>query len=142
MRSAVGAANNMETVREMYRLFAERDDEGIRRLFDPEIEWVQMEGFPGGGRYVGADAILGGAFAGLRQQWEDWRAVVERYLDAGDSVVALGFYEGTYGSTGRSMRAEFAHVVEIKDGRISRFVQYTDTFEVAEAMGLTREERA
>lgn len=130
------AANNVETVREMYRLFAQRDNERIRRLFDPEIEWVQMEGFPGGGRYVGADAVFGGAFAGLREQWEGWRAVVERYLDAGESVVALGFYEGTYRSTGRSMRAEFAHLVELEDGRIVRFVQYTDTFKVAEAMDL------
>lgn len=132
----------METVREMYRLFAERDNDGIRRLFDPEIEWVQMEGFPGGGRYVGADDIFGGAFTMLREQWEGWRAVVERYLDAGESVVALGFYEGTYRSTGRSMRAEFAHLVELRDGRILRFVQYTDTFKLAEAMGLIREEQA
>lgn len=135
------ASNNVETVQEMYRLFAERDNDGIRRLFDPEIEWVQMEGFPSGGRYVGADAILGGAFAGLREGWEGWRAVVERYLGAGESVVALGFYEGTHRSTGRPMRAEFAHLLEIKDGRIVRFVQYTDTFKVAEAMGLVREGR-
>lgn len=133
------AAENVEIVREMYRLFAERDNEGTRRLFDPEIEWVQMEGFPRGGRYVGADAIFEGVFSGFRENWEGWRAVVERYLDAGEAVVALGFYEGTYLSTGRSMRAEFAHLVEIKDGRIVRFVQYTDTFKVAEAMGLTRE---
>ena len=126
----------------MYSLFAQRDDEGIRRLFDPEIEWVQMEGFPGGGRHFGADAILEGAFTGLREQWEGWKAVVERYLDAGDFVVALGFYEGTYGSTGRSMRAEFAHLVGLKDGRIVRFVQYTDTFKVAEAIGLTGEGQA
>ncbi len=129
----------METVREMYRLFAQRDNEGLRRLFDPGIEWVQMEGFPHGGRYVGAEAIFGGAFAGFRERWEDWRAVVERYLEAGESVVALGFYEGTYRSTGRSMRAEFAHVIELEGGRIVRFVQYTDTLKVAEAVGLVQE---
>ncbi|QIN80617.1 nuclear transport factor 2 family protein [Rubrobacter marinus] len=126
----------------MYRLFAERDDGGLRRLFDPGVEWVQMEGFPGGGRYVGADAIFGGAFAGLREDWEGWRAIVERYLDAGESVVALGFYEGTHRGTGRPMRAEFAHLVELGDGRIVRFVQYTDTFKQAEAAGLIREGRA
>lgn len=139
MESAVKAADNTEIVREMYRLFAQRDNEGIRRLFDPEIEWVQMEGFPRGGRYVGADAIFDGVFAGFREQWEDWKAVVERFLDAGESVVALGFYEGRYQSTGRSMRAEFAHLIELKDGRIVRFVQYTDTLKVAEAMGLIQE---
>ena len=131
-------ANNVETVREMYRLFAEKDNVGLRRLFDPGIEWVQMEGFPRGGRHVGVDAVFGGAFAGLREQWEGWRAVVERFLDAEGAVVALGHYEGTYRETGRPMRAEFAHLVELRDGRIARFVQYTDTLKVAEAMGLVR----
>ncbi len=138
----MGAAGNVETVREMYRLFARRDNEGIRRLFDPEIEWVQMEGFPRGGRYVGADAIFDGVFAGFRERWEDWRAVVERYLDAGGCVVALGFYEGEYRSTGRSVRAEFARLIELEGGRIVRFVQYTDTLKVAEAMGLAGKDRA
>ncbi|MDX5892533.1 nuclear transport factor 2 family protein [Rubrobacter radiotolerans] len=132
-------STNVETVRKMYRLFAERDNEGLRHLFAPEIEWVQMEGFPGGDRYVGVDAVFGGAFAELRENWEGWRAVVERYLAADEAVVALGFYEGTHRGTGRSLHAEFAHLVELKDGRIVRFVQYTDTFKIAEAMDLTRE---
>ncbi|MGH3086816.1 MAG: nuclear transport factor 2 family protein [Rubrobacteraceae bacterium] len=130
------ATHNVNAAREMYRLFERRDNEGIRDLFDPEIEWIQMDGFPGGGRYVGADAIFDGVFSGFREEWEGWRAVVERYLDAGESVVALGFYEGTYISTGKYTRAEFAHVIEVENGRIVRFVQYTDTFKVAEAMGV------
>lgn len=129
------AMNNVETIREMYRLFAARDNEGVRRLFDPAIEWVQMDGFPGGGRYVGADAVFAGVFAGFRERWESWGAPVEELLDAGDTVVALGRYEGTYRATGRPVRAEFAHVYTLREGRITRFVQYTDTLRVAEAMG-------
>jgi len=116
-------------------VIAERDNEGSHRLFVPETEWVQMEGFPRGVRYVGEDPIEYGVFSGFREEWEGWRAVVERCLDAGESFVALGFYEGTYKSTGRSVRAEFAHLIEFEDGRIVRFVQYTDTFKVAKAMG-------
>ena len=36
------------------------------------------------------------------------------------------------------MRAEFAHLVELEDDRIVRFVQYTHAFKVAEAMELVR----
>lgn len=53
--------------------------------------------------------------------------------------MALGFYKGTYRSTGRSVRAEFAHHFELENGRILSFVQYTDTLKVAEAMGLIQE---
>jgi uncharacterized protein len=127
---------HLETVQELYRCFAARDNEGVRAVLAPDIEWNQMAGFPNGGRYIGADAIFQGVFTGFREQWEEWRAPVERYLDAGDTILALGHYAGRYRATGRTLRAEFAHLYELKAGRIVRFVQYTDTRLVAEAMGL------
>ncbi len=58
---------------------------------------------------------------GHRQDWRDWRAEVEEYLDAGKSVVVLGYYAGTHAVTDRSMKAVFAHVYDVDDGRITRF---------------------
>ena len=52
---------------------------------------------------------------------------MEDYLDAGDRVIALGFYHGVYTATGKRMEVSFAHVYTLQDGRITRFVQYTDT---------------
>lgn len=112
-------------------MIAERDNKGSRRLFVPEIEWTQTKGFPRGGRYVGS---------GVREQWEGWKVVVKRYLDAGESVVALGVYEGTHLNIGRFVRVEFTRLIEFEDGRIVRFVHYTDTLEVAEAMGIVQKE--
>jgi ketosteroid isomerase-like protein len=80
---------------------------------------------------VGPDGVV----AGFSEPSEISRAV-ERYFDAGESVVALGFYDGTHRSTGRSVRAEFAHLFELEDGRIDCFVQYTDTLKVSEAVDL------
>jgi ketosteroid isomerase-like protein len=40
------------------------------------------------------------------------------------------------GETSRSVRAEFAHLFELENGRIVRFVQYIDMLKVTEAMGL------
>ncbi len=48
--------------------------------------------------------------------------------------MALGEYRGTHKQTGRSTVAAFAHVYDLRDGRITRFRQYTDTAMVAEAM--------
>lgn len=44
-------------------MIAERDNEGSRSLFDSDIEWIQMDGFLGGGHYVGADLVFDGIFA-------------------------------------------------------------------------------
>ena len=56
-------------------------------------------------------------FRALRSDWKDWRAEVEEYLDAGNSVVVLGYYAGTHTRTGRSMRAVFATSTTFRTGR-------------------------
>lgn len=65
---------NLEIVQCMYAAFGERDRDTILELFDPQIEWVQNEGFPGGGRHFGAEAVLNDVFAKFRQEWEVWQA--------------------------------------------------------------------
>lgn len=124
----------VEIVRDMYDAFARKDNERVLRLFHPEIEWIQTDGFPGGGRYVGAEAVLRDVFGTFRADWETWKVEIDEYLDAGDAVIVLGWYVGTYKATGRSMRASFAHVYTVRDGRIVRFVQYTDTALIAGVM--------
>lgn len=126
---------NVQVVQRLYDAFARRDAEEIRRIFHPRIEWVQNDGFPGGGRHVGADAVLNDVFAKFRTEWSNWAAPVHEWVDAGDTVVAIGEYRGVHKGTGRSVVAAFAHVYDVRDGRITRFRQYTDTAVVRDAMG-------
>ena len=130
---------NIETVKRMYELFTAKDNEGIRNIFDQNIKWNQMKGFPNGGQYIGADAIFDKVFGGFRQNWTNWKATITRYIDSGDGVFVIGFYEGTYKQTEKSMKADFACEYKVKDGKITEFNQYTDTFLIGQAMGLTSE---
>lgn len=50
----------------------------------------------------------------------------------------IGYYEGTYNATGRSGRAEFVAEYKVADGKITEYNQYTDTFLIAQAMGLAQ----
>jgi ketosteroid isomerase-like protein len=132
------ADTNIPLIKQLFHRFAARDSEGVRELLSPDIEWIQMEGFPGGGRFVGVDAVFEGVFGRLRDMWEGWKAVPTEYRDAGDAVLVLGHYDGTWPATGRSFRAGFAHLYSVREGRIVRFQQFTDTALIAEAMGLSR----
>ena len=135
---APAAASDLEIVQALYAALEEGDGDRVLEILDPQVEWIQNEGFPGGGRFVGAEAVYEKVFNRLADEWEGWRAEVGRWLEAGDSVVALGAYRGTFRKTGKSMRAAFAHVYWLSDGRIVRFEQYADTAKVAEACGLDR----
>lgn len=115
--------SNFAIIQTLYEAFAARDRDRILEIFDPEIEWIQNEGFPGGGRHVGAETVLNDVFAKFRVDWEAWQAVVERWLDAGEAIVALGEYRGTHKATGRSMKAAFAHVYWVRADRPFRAVR-------------------
>jgi ketosteroid isomerase-like protein len=125
--------NNLAVVQKMYRALARKDLVAVREILHPEIEWIQSAGFPGGGRQVGADAVLQGVFARFGVEWVDWQANVDQWLDAGETIVALGKYHGTFKATSKTTDAAFAHVYDVKDGRIVRFRQYADTAVVRDA---------
>jgi uncharacterized protein len=130
---------NIETVKKMYELFASKDNNAIRQIFDENIKWNQMKGFPGGGQHIGADAVFEKVFGGFRQNWTNWKATITRYIDSGDGVFVIGFYEGTFNATGKHMKSDFACEYKVKEGKITEFNQYTDTFLIGQAMGLTKE---
>jgi ketosteroid isomerase-like protein len=125
---------NSESVRRLYEAFARNDAEGIRRTLDPDVEWVQCAGFPGGGRHLGVEAVMAGVFGKFPREWESFGAVAEEYLECGDTVVVLGRYVGTHRRTRKAVDVVFAHTVTLRGGRIVRFRQVTDTHPIHRAM--------
>lgn len=117
-----------------YNCFKTGDIPTLLATFDENIEWTEAEGFPHGGTYKGANAIVENVFMTLATEWEGFTVAPDEFLDAGDSIVALGHYSGKYKETGKSMRVPFAHVWTLRDGKIVKFVQYTDTLKVSEAL--------
>jgi len=126
--------DNKQIIENGYKCFATGDIPGLLGTFDENIEWTEAEGFPYGGTYTGANAIVENVFMKLGGEWEGFSAVPDEFLDAGDNIVALGHYSGKYKETGKSMKVPFAHVWTLRDGKIVKFVQYTDTLKVSEAL--------
>ncbi|MBI4397161.1 MAG: nuclear transport factor 2 family protein [Elusimicrobia bacterium] len=57
----------------------------------------------------------------------------KEYISQGDSVVALGSYEGYVKSTGSRFETDWAMLFVIKDGKITSFREYSDTENLAMA---------
>lgn len=126
--------SNVDLVRGVYEAFAKGDVQAVLGALDFQVDWTESEGFPYAGKYIGTQEVLNRVFVPLATEWEGYKAEPEQFLDAGDTVVALGWYSGTYRKTGRPFRARFAHVFWIASGKVWRFQQYTDTALVREAM--------
>lgn len=119
--------SNLEIVQELYTAFAEGDIDHCLALFDEDIEWVEAEGGPYGGTYHGRDAVLENIIVPLGEDWEEFIIDNHRFVDGGDTIVALSTYLGTYRETGKGLEAPVAHVWDLEDGRVTRFQQYVDT---------------
>ena len=128
---------NVNVVRGLYDAFARGDIPVIIAALDPRVEWWEAENFIYADKnpYVGPDAVLGGVFARIGDEWEGFAVSPAEVLDAGDTVVAHGYYSGTYKATGVRVRAQFAHFFTFRDGKVSKFQQYTDTAQFARAVG-------
>ena len=126
--------SNLESVRGLYEAFAKGDVPTVLAFLDANIAWTEAEGFPYGGTYNGPNAVLEGVFMRLGGEWDGFAAVPNEFIDGGDTIVVLGQYSGTYKTTGKSFKANFAHVWKIREGKAIRFVQYVDTLLVHRAL--------
>jgi uncharacterized protein len=129
---------NVETVRAIYEAFDRGDIPKALGQMEQTIRWNEAENFIYADRnpYVGPQAVLEGVFMRLASEWDGFTVTPEEWLDAGHHVVVLGSYSGTHKATGKSVRAQFAHVWGVNQGRVVRFQQYTDTKQFAEAVAM------
>ena len=84
-----------------------------------------------GNPYVGPDAVAQGVFFRCATEWDGFAVVVEEIIDAGDTIVVLGRYKGTFKATGRAQNTQMAHVWRVADGKAVKFQQFADTLHVA-----------
>jgi uncharacterized protein len=127
---------NVHIVRGVYEAFTRGDIPAVLNAFDPHIEWREADNFPYADRnpYIGPQAILEGVFIRVGTEWKGFSVLPDALLDAGEQVVGLGLYSGTYKATGKQVRAQFAHIWTLEGGKVRKFQQYTDTKQFAEAV--------
>jgi len=127
---------NVQIVRGLYEAFGRGDVPTVLGQMDQSIEWNEAENFIYADRnpYVGPQAVLEGVFMRLGADWEGFTVTPEEWLDAGDRIVVLGTYSGMHKATGGQVRAQFAHIWSVREGRVVRFQQYTDTKQFADTV--------
>ncbi len=125
---------NIEVIQELYRTFRDKDYEEFRQICSPNLEWIQNEGFPKGSTNYGADAVIENVFKAFNNDWESWKFEIQEYLDTGNSVIVIGFYEGVHQVSKKSFRSNAAHVYDLVNGKVTRFRQFADTKVIWDAM--------
>jgi ketosteroid isomerase-like protein len=128
---------NVNVIRALYQAFASGDIPVIIAALDRQVEWWEAENFIYADKnpYVGPDAVLGGVFMRIANDWDSFAVSPDEVLDAGEVAIGHGYYSGTHKQTRERVRAQFAHFFTFRGGKIVKFQQYTDTAQFMKAVG-------
>ena len=119
------SSGHEELVRSIYEAYGRKDLAAVLSSFSPEVEYVQTDLLPWGGRYQGLIGVQ--TSLGLLLEHLDSRVEVEEMVSAGDQVVVIGRTRGKARASGASFDVRAVHVWTVIDGSVRRFEAYIDT---------------
>jgi ketosteroid isomerase-like protein len=124
-----------QVVKAFYAALGRGDLPAVLDLLHPQIEWTEVKGFPYyNGTWRSHQEIIDGLLGPLNRDWDGFAATPHEFLSEDGRVISFGNYSGTAKSTGKQMRAAFAHRWEVQGEKITRFDMVADTFLVREAL--------
>jgi ketosteroid isomerase-like protein len=132
--------SNAELVRRSYRMLEDlrngRDDADrqLRELVGERFELHLPATYPEGEQVFRGRNGLKRWTAVTKEVWDEWRFEVERYIDAGDRVIALVHVVAEGGLSGVHLERDTAHVWTLADGKVTRCEVFLDRAEALESV--------
>jgi ketosteroid isomerase-like protein len=118
---------NVEIVRSIYAAWSRGDFSSVEWA-DPEIEYVIVDG-PEPGSWSGR-AAMAETMRSILNTWENARIEADEYIELEDErVLVLNHVSGrgkTSGLDVGGMKRNGAAILQIRDGRVTRYVSYND----------------
>ena len=103
-------------------------------MLAPDVSWeleapaeISMAGIR-----KGPEAVKG-FFQAIASDHADPKLEIDEYFSSADGVATFGRYKCTLKKTGKHLDSPVAHLFKFRDGKIVRFVDYTDTAAYLEA---------
>ena len=115
---------NVETVKQVYDAFRRRDLAAALALCAPDVVIDQSGEVPWGGHYEGHEGAR--TFHARLARLIDSTLAPESFIDAGDSVVAIGRTRGTVRLDGARYDVPIAHVWTLRGGLVVRAQYFID----------------
>ena len=123
-----GDSANVRRVKALYRALKSGDQPLLREILADEPVWDVSPGFPDGGVYRGAEQVFGVFYKKLRARVHSFGAFPDRFVDGGDTVVALGHYHVTRNAGEAPVWVRFCHAFRLNDrGQVEGVWQAADS---------------
>jgi ketosteroid isomerase-like protein len=126
---------NIDLVKKLYEAYGKGDIDTIINHLADHFDWRfdAPSIIPFAGNQQTRDEVRRRFFGSLAESQKDQSLSPQEFIAQDDKVVMLGRYTATVVATGRSIDLRVAHVFTIQNGKVTRFLNLTDTARVAEA---------
>jgi uncharacterized protein len=126
--------DNVKAVQQLYAAFDRRDIPAILAMLGPDVEWGEPPNplNPAGGTRHGHEGFLEWLRIG-RDAEEILLLEPRKFLQDADSVAVVGYTKCLAKPTGKIYATDFVHLVTFKEGEVTRFQEFFDTYAAAEA---------
>ena len=128
---------NVERVRRGYEALSR--GELSHETFNAEFEIVEPSEQPGAETRYGSKGVSD-SMAALSEAFEDFHFEPEKFVEAGDNVVALLRARGRGKGSGIVVERPVAHVWTFRDGEPVRVQIYLDRAQAMEAVGVSEQD--
>lgn len=123
-------------VKDLYAAFGRDDIAQIMTLVSPHVVWTfhgPVNVIPYAGVYKGPLGVKE-FFADVAATIDVRKVVERRFIASGDQVAVAGWERSVARGTGGIYLAHWLHLFTVRNGRISRFEEFTDTAAIAAAL--------
>ena len=132
----MGDQDNVAIIRKMYAAFSAGDVETILDSITDDVEWTNYgpSTIPYAGSWSGRSQVTQ-FFQAIDSSTTGGKVTPETFTAEGDTVVSTGRYTATVRNTGTQIDVPIAHLFTLRNGKVTKWVGYSDTARLAEAHG-------
>lgn len=131
---------NLAIVQSAYAAFGRADIPAVLAALDPSVEWEAVIGadplrVPTAGVRKGVAAV-GEFFQALGRTMTFDKFEPREFIAQGDQVACIGYYDARVRETGGRMESSWVMVFTIRNGKIVRFREWSDSAQLNRAYGV------
>jgi ketosteroid isomerase-like protein len=126
--------DNVSLIRKIYAAFAAGDAPTILDSVTDNAQWINHgpATIPYAGSRAGK-AQIAEFFQAIANSTTGGKVTAENFVAQGDTVVATGRYQATVRNTGAEINTPIAHFFTVHNGKVEKWVGFSDSAHVADA---------
>jgi ketosteroid isomerase-like protein len=128
------AQDNVRIIEDAYAAFAKGDIQSILDQVTDDVDWINEgpESIPYAGTFKGRQEVQR-FFYGMGSTLDNGRVTASEWLSDGANVASIGRFTATVKESGKQIDVPVAHFFTLRDGKIARWIGFSDTARVAQA---------